>query len=140
MYLARPSNSPPDGSVLTNTGLTDVQDGICSLGYAVNRRSARKLIHEVGLKRVNITFDILLRWFSEGTGDPNRGYHNCLTTQPSLFQIHLAAGPKKYNSDISDYGVGDQEEKTEVVRWSVKMNTKALLDGRIDLVDQYPDV
>ncbi|KAI8945249.1 hypothetical protein F4801DRAFT_568979 [Xylaria longipes] len=118
-----------------------VQEGICSLGYAVNRRSARKLIHEVGLKHVNTAFDIMLRWFCEGTGDPNRGYHNCLTTQPSLFQIHLAAGPKKYNSDISDHGVGEQEEKTEVIRWSVKMNTPALLDGRIeDLVDQYPDV
>ncbi|KAI1747979.1 hypothetical protein F4782DRAFT_519146 [Xylaria castorea] len=117
-----------------------VQDGICSLGYAVNRRSARKLIHEIGLKRVNTAFDIMLRWFCEGTGDPNRGYHNCLTTQPSLFQIHLAAGPKKYNSDISDHGGGEQEEKTEVLRWSVKMNTEALLDGRIDLVDQYPDV
>ncbi|KAI1740075.1 hypothetical protein F4680DRAFT_419612 [Xylaria scruposa] len=117
-----------------------VQDGICSLGYAVNQRSARKLIYEVGLKRVNTAFDIMLRWFCEGSGDPNRGYHNCLTTQPSLFQIHLVAGPKKYNSDISDHGGGEQEERTEVLRWSVKMNTEALLDGRIDLVDQYPDV
>ncbi|KAI0436168.1 hypothetical protein F4803DRAFT_567089 [Xylaria telfairii] len=106
-----------------------VQEGICSLGYAVNRRSAQKLIHEVGLKRVNTAFDIMLRWFCEGTGDPNRGYHNCLTTQPSLFQIHLVAGPKKHNSDIADHGAGDQEEKTEVLRWSVKMNTESLLDG-----------
>ncbi|KAJ2996244.1 hypothetical protein NUW58_g1042 [Xylaria curta] len=118
----------------------DVQDGICSLGYAVTRRSARKLLHEVGLRRVNTAFDIMLRWFCEGAGDPNRGYHNCLTTQPSLFQIHLAAGPKKYNSDISDHGVGDQEEKTEVLRWSVKMNTEALMGGRTDFVDQYPNV
>ncbi|KAI0972727.1 hypothetical protein F4678DRAFT_50007 [Xylaria arbuscula] len=116
------------------------QEGICSLGYAVNRRSARKLIYEVGLKHVNTAFDIMLRWFCEGIGDPNRGYHNCLTTQPSLFQIHLPAGPKKHNSDIADHGEGDQEKKTEVLRWSVKMNTEALVDGRTDFVDQYPDV
>ncbi|KAK5637081.1 hypothetical protein RRF57_012793 [Xylaria bambusicola] len=117
-----------------------VQDGICSLGYAVNRRSARQLLYEVGLKRVNTAFDIMLRWFCEGTGNPNRGYHNCLTTQPSLFQIHLPAGPKKYNSDISDHGDGDQEKKTEVIRWSVKMNAEVLVNGRTDFVDQYPDV
>ncbi|KAI0200218.1 hypothetical protein F4808DRAFT_430068 [Astrocystis sublimbata] len=117
-----------------------VQDGICSLGYAVTQRSARKLLHELGLKRVNTAFDIMLRWFCEGTGDPNRGYHNCLTTQPSLFQIHLTAGPKKYNSDISDHGEGEEEAKTEVIRMSVKMNAEALLDGKDELVDQYPDV
>ncbi|KAI1277497.1 hypothetical protein F5Y07DRAFT_363145 [Xylaria sp. FL0933] len=116
------------------------QEGICSLAYAINQRSARKLLYEVGLKRVNTAFDIMLRWFCEGAGNPNRGYHNCLTTQPSLFQIHLPAGPKKSNSDIADHGQGDQEKKTEIIRWSVRMNTEALLDGRTDFVDQYPDV
>ncbi|KAI0104273.1 hypothetical protein GGR51DRAFT_522185 [Nemania sp. FL0031] len=117
-----------------------VQDGTCSLAYAINQRSARKLLYEAGLKDVNAAFDLLLRWFCEGTGEPNRGYHNCLTTTPSLFSIHLPAGPKKYNSDISDHGEGDQEERTELLRWSVRMNAKALLDGRTDFVDQYPDV
>ncbi|KAI8628537.1 hypothetical protein F5Y19DRAFT_465192 [Xylariaceae sp. FL1651] len=117
-----------------------VQDGICSLAYVVNQKSARKLLYEVGLKDVNAAFDIMLRWFCEGTGEPNRGYHNCLTTQPSLFQIHLAAGPKRYSSDISDHGQGNQEKKTEVLRLSVKMNAEALMDGRTDLVDQYPDI
>lgn len=118
----------------------DVQDGICSLGYAITQKAARKLLYEVGLKDVNAAFDIMLRWFCEGTGNPNRGYHNCLTVQPSIFQIHLPGGPKKYSSDISDHGEGDEEKKTEILRLSVKMNAEALLDGRTDLVDQYPDV
>ncbi|KAI0516784.1 hypothetical protein F5B22DRAFT_606489 [Xylaria bambusicola] len=116
------------------------QDGICSLGYAINRRSARQLLYEAGLKRVTAAFDIMLRWFCEGTGTPNRGYHNCLTTQPSLFQIHLPEGPKKHNSDISDHGEGHQEKKTEVIRWSVKMNAEVLINEGTDFVDQYPDV
>ncbi|KAJ8131583.1 hypothetical protein O1611_g2048 [Lasiodiplodia mahajangana] len=107
----------PDHSRVTH----HVQDGTCSLAYAINQRSARKLLYEAGLKDVNAAFDIVLRWFCEGTGEPNRGYHNCLTTTPSLFSIHLPAGPKKHNSDISDHGEGDQEERTELLRWSADL-------------------
>ncbi|KAI3320982.1 glycosyltransferase family 25 protein [Xylariaceae sp. AK1471] len=98
-----------------------VLDGICSLAYAVNQKSARRLLYEVGLKYFNAAFDIMLRWFCEGTDPPH-------------------PWPKKHSSDISDHGPGDQEKKTEVIRMSVKMNAEALLDGRTDLVDQYPDV
>ncbi|KAI1112467.1 hypothetical protein F5Y14DRAFT_269421 [Nemania sp. NC0429] len=115
------------------------QDGVCSLAYAVTQKSARKLLYELGLKDVNSPFDIMLQWFCEGKGEPNRGYHNCLTTMPSIFHIHLAAGPKRSASDISDHGEGDQEDSTSVIRTSVKMNAAALLAGQTELVDAYPD-
>lgn len=118
-----------------------VQDGICSLAFAVTQKGARQMLHELGLKAMNAAFDIQLRWFCEGTGRPNRGYHNCLTVQPSLFGIHLPAGPKKSNSDIADHGDGFQDEMTKVLRYSVRMNAEALMEGRTDeLVDQWPDV
>ncbi|KAI1261444.1 hypothetical protein F5Y18DRAFT_440544 [Xylariaceae sp. FL1019] len=116
-----------------------VQEGRCSLAYAVTQNSARKLLYEIGLKDPTDPFDIMLSWFCEGTGRPNRGYHNCLTATPSPFQIHLTAGPKSYASDIADHGEGDQGEGTTMVRMSVKMNAAALLDGRTDLPDAYPD-
>ncbi|KAI1374626.1 glycosyltransferase family 25 protein [Hypoxylon crocopeplum] len=117
-----------------------VQDGVCSLAYGVTQKGARQLLHELGLKAMDAAFDIQLRWFCEGTGRPSRGYHNCLTVQPSLFQIHLPAGPKKSNSDISDHGDGFQDEMTRVLRYSVRMNAEALMEGRTDdLVDQWPD-
>ncbi|KAI0014950.1 hypothetical protein F4780DRAFT_766207 [Xylariomycetidae sp. FL0641] len=116
-----------------------VQMGICSLGYGVTRNSARKLLLELGLKPVNHAFDLLLRDFCEGRGDPNRGYHTCLTSQPSLFSPHLSTGPAKANSDISDHGDGWQTARTEQIRWSVMMNAAALLEGKKP-VDQYPDM
>lgn len=121
------------------------QDGVCSLAYAVTRRGARKLLHELGLKAMAAAFDIELRWFCEGGGNPARGgssnhRHSCLTTQPSLFGIHLPAGPKKSNSDISDHGEGSQDAATRGIRYSVRMNADALVEGRPDeLVDQWPD-
>ncbi|RYP74246.1 hypothetical protein DL769_004067 [Monosporascus sp. CRB-8-3] len=117
-----------------------VQDGICSLAYAVTQKGARQLLYELGLKDANAAFDVQLRWFCEGTGRPTRGRHHCLTMQPPLFGIHLSAGAKSANSDISDHGEGYQEEATKVVRWSVRMNAEALIEDRTDFVDQWPDV
>ncbi|KAI0144529.1 hypothetical protein GGR57DRAFT_481772 [Xylariaceae sp. FL1272] len=116
-----------------------VQEGRCSLAYAITQKSARKLLYEVGMKDSTDPFDIMLSWFCEGTGRPNRGYHNCLTATPSPFQIHLTAGPKSYASDIADHGEGNQGDGTTMVRTSVKMNAAALMDGRTDLPDAYPD-
>jgi hypothetical protein len=52
-----------------------VQDGICSLGYAVSRKGARQMLFALGMKNLNAAFDILLRRYCEGTED--RGNHNC---------------------------------------------------------------
>ncbi|OTA60325.1 glycosyltransferase family 25 protein [Hypoxylon sp. EC38] len=117
-----------------------VQDGCCSLAYAVTQMGARRILREVGLKDMNEPFDLQLKSFCEGSGKPVRGPHNCLTVQPGLFHIHFSAGPKDVNSDISDHGEGFQHESTSMVRHSVRLNADALLDGRMDdLVDQLPD-
>jgi hypothetical protein len=43
-------------------------------------------------------------------------------------------------SDISDHG-GEWRERamTDMVRWSVRLNAEALMEGRGEFVDQYPD-
>jgi hypothetical protein len=83
-------------------------------------------------------FDLELRHFCEGSdGKP---YHNCLTVQPGLFQHHRPAGNKTFESDISSHGTEYRDKPvTEMIRWSLRMNVEALLDGRTDLVDQFPD-
>ncbi|KAI5863208.1 glycosyltransferase family 25 protein [Durotheca rogersii] len=116
------------------------RDGVCSLAYAVSRRGARRLLHALGLRDLRAAFDIELRWFCDAAG--GRAYHPCLAVQPALFHIHLRAGPKASNSDISDHGAGHQHAVTRLVRYSVRMNAEALADGRADLadlVDQWPD-
>lgn len=117
-----------------------VQEGICSMAYAVSQAGARKLLYGVGLHHsVNTAYDILLRQFCEGV-DGQR-YHNCLTVRPSLFQHHRAVGPMSAESDISPHGSGFRDKAmTPVIRWSQRMNVEALLDGRTDFVDQWPDV
>ncbi|KAF6821446.1 glycosyltransferase family 25 protein [Colletotrichum plurivorum] len=114
------------------------QEGVCTLGYAVSQQGARRLLHEVALKDVGDAVDILLRFFCEGA--KGRKPHNCLTTQPALFHHHRAAGPMSSMSDIGNHGDGFRETAmTDMVRWSVRLNADALLEGRTDFVDQYPD-
>ncbi|KAF6805488.1 hypothetical protein CSOJ01_09487 [Colletotrichum sojae] len=90
------------------------QEGVCTLGYAVSQQGARRLLHEVALKDV---------------GDA-----------PALFHHHRAAGPMSSMSDIGNHGDGFRETAmTDMVRWSVRLNADALLEGRTDFFDQYPD-
>lgn len=118
--------------------VSHVQDGICSLGYAITQAGARKLLHSIGLLEVNAAYDILLRQYCEGSN--GRAYHNCLTVVPSLFHHHRPAGSVEAESDISDHGKGYKKTAhTDVVRWSTRMNWNVLLEGRTDFVDQWPD-
>ena len=115
-----------------------VQEGVCTLGYAVTQKAARQILHEIALRDVTDAFDIALRFFCEGA----RGhkYHNCLTLQPALFHHHRPAGPNRAMSDIGDHGDDFRDTAgTDMVRWSVRMNADALLEGRTDFWDGYPD-
>jgi hypothetical protein len=116
-----------------------VQDGVCSLAYAVSQRGARAILYEIGLKDFNAAFDLLLHWSC--SGENGRGYHKCLTVQPPLIQHHRPAGPKSKDSDISGHGEGmNDKARTEEIRWSVRMNAEVLLQGGTGFVDQYPDM
>ena len=116
-----------------------VQEGVCSLGYAVSQAGARKLLYEVGMKDVGAAFDLLLRYYCEGEKGRAAG-RQCLTTQPGLFQHHRTAGPDSAMSDIGDHGDGWRDTPmTDMVRWSVRLNADTLLVGGREMVDQYPD-
>ncbi|KAK2035018.1 hypothetical protein LX32DRAFT_716126 [Colletotrichum zoysiae] len=114
-----------------------VQEGVCTLGYAVSQQGARKLLQEVALKDVSDAVDILLRFFCEGA--KGRKPHNCLTSQPAFFHHHRPAGPMSSMSNIGNHDGFRETSMTDMVRWSVRMNADALLEGRTDFVDQYPD-
>ena len=117
------------------------QEGVCTLGYALSQHGARKLLHEVALKEVRDAYDILLRFFCEGVRGRAAG-RQCLATQPSLFHHHRPAGLLSAMSDIGTHGKNGEVRETamtDMVRWSVRLNAEALLEGRTDFVDQFPD-
>jgi hypothetical protein len=105
-----------------------VQDGVCSLAYAVSQKGARSMLYEIEMKNFNAALDLLLHWAC--SGENGREYHRCLTVQPPLIQHHRPAGPKSAQSDISGHGEGiNDKPHTQEIRWSVRMNAGVLLAG-----------
>lgn len=121
-----------------HTRAVHVQEGVCSLGYAVSRAGARKILRHVALREASDAFDILLRFFCEGA--KGRPRHNCLTLQPGLFHHHRPVGPVKDASDIGDHGDSFRTQAaTDMVRFSTRLNADVLLEGGTAFIDQYPD-
>lgn len=114
------------------------QEGVCSLGYAVSRAGARKMLWHIALREASDAFDLLLRFFCDGA--KGRPHHKCLTLQPGLFHHHRAVGPNKDASDIGDHGDGFRTQAmTDMVRLSTRLNADVLLSGGTAYVDQFPD-
>ncbi|KAI9676066.1 MAG: hypothetical protein M1817_000809 [Caeruleum heppii] len=111
---------------------------LCTLGYAVSQKGARRLLHELGLKKLNGPFDVALSQSCEGS--VGHGYHNCLTAQPQYFHHHRPAGRSDAISDITSHGDEVIEKaSTENIRWSARLNVERLLAGETTFDDQYPD-
>ncbi|KXJ85394.1 hypothetical protein Micbo1qcDRAFT_154268 [Microdochium bolleyi] len=103
------------------------REGKCSLAYAVSQRGARELLHMLESERIDLVggFDQLLRVFC----DRNRGRqpHICLSVSPALFQTHRPVDRFR------------NQAVTDMVRWSVRLNAEALLNGASHMDDQYPN-
>ena len=127
------SKYPPHTRVVYHS-----QEAICSLTYAVTQASARKVLYELGVVKFSDPFDTMLRDICEGTA--GRQKQTCLTVLPPLFNHHRPAGPKKFESDISEHGEEVREKAfTEMIRWSTRMNLANILNGATVLDDQFPD-
>ncbi|TQV96790.1 LPS glycosyltransferase [Cordyceps javanica] len=115
-----------------------VEDGVCSLGYAVSQKGARGLLRELALRELTHPLDIALRHYCKGM--QGRRKHKCLAAQPPLFSHHRNVGSMSSGSNIGDHGEGYRKEaKTDMVRWSVALNADKIMDGNQDYSDGFPD-
>ncbi|GIZ40252.1 hypothetical protein CKM354_000360000 [Cercospora kikuchii] len=111
---------------------------VCSLAYGVSQPGARRLLYELGIKKMNAAMDIMLRQACDGSA--GRARHNCLTVTPQLFQHHRPIGSKASFSEIEDHGEGVNDfAYTRNVRWSTKLNFDQLLRGETDYLDLWQD-
>lgn len=115
-----------------------VQEGVCTLAYAVSQAGARKILRHIALREASDKFDFLLRWFCEG--EKGRPRHNCLAAQPGYFQHHRPVGLNKDASDIDQHGSGFRAKaETDMIRWSVRLNADVLMAGGTEYIDQFPE-
>ncbi|KAL8414586.1 hypothetical protein RB594_005713 [Gaeumannomyces avenae] len=130
----------------------------CSLGYAVSRAGARRLLWRLGVDSLTAGFDLMLRDLCDGRyhGDGEGGVEGggreagqwrgggrpvCVTVQPPLFS-HFSSGRGDAGSDIQGVGGGYMKRSgSQYIRLSVKQNLGRLVEGASveELVDQWPD-
>ncbi|TLD20685.1 hypothetical protein PspLS_08631 [Pyricularia sp. CBS 133598] len=146
---AHPFASEPDALATLHPPHTRVvhaaAGNVCSNGYAVSRRGARRLLHALGIESFTTGFDLMLRdWCGhDDSGGVKRaagGGRVCLTVQPPLFSHFAAEG----GSNIQGLGGGYASRKkgSAYVRLSVRWNLGGLSEGKgvEELVDQWPSV
>lgn len=122
---------------------------LCTVGYAVSQRGARRLLNQFGIKGWNGIFDSELgRWCAGEDPNMGPGYQKsdkkgkdrvCVTSQPPIFAHHH---PLQGESDIGGLGGGyARSYETKYLRYSVRMNLQRLVEGQGErqLVDQWPD-
>ena len=109
---------------------------VCSFGYAVSNKGARKLLYALSVKELRGIFDNALSWWcTDHSQDAN-----CIVAQPTYFFHHRPAGKANKASDIQDYGDSTHEKgHTQNIRWSTKINLEKLILGHKDYEDSYPD-
>jgi GR25 family glycosyltransferase involved in LPS biosynthesis len=126
---------------------------LCTVGYAVSQRGARRLLHQFGIKGWNGIFDSEMgRWCAGEDPDMGKNYPRpapgdklkkkervCVTSQPPIFAHHH---PMQGESDIGGLGGGyARKYETKYLRYSVRMNLENLVQGKKEkeLDDQWPD-
>jgi len=119
--------------------VAEQQQGTCSLAYAVSRRGAQKILFALGLRRLDMAFDMMLReWCQQDDGNARP---KCLGVHPQLFDHHRRTGPNEIDSDIlAPNGQYRNHAYTPNIRWSVRMNMRKLLSNDDQYDDQWPDI
>ncbi|KAH7053428.1 hypothetical protein B0J12DRAFT_571706 [Macrophomina phaseolina] len=110
----------------------------CTFGYGISRPGARRLLYELGIRKMTGTNDMMFRSVCDGVD--GRPLFTCLTVQPQLFNHHRPAGDTAALSDINDLsGQRNEQGYTKNIRWSTKLNFEKLLSAQTDYIDLFPD-
>ncbi|KAK8253120.1 hypothetical protein HDK77DRAFT_170714 [Phyllosticta capitalensis] len=110
----------------------------CTLGYGISLPGARRLLYELGVRKMTGTTDMMFRSLCDGVDE--RKIRTCLTVQPQLFQHHRPVGAKSSFSDISDHGDDYNDQAfSRNIRWSTRLNLAKLVDGETDYIDLFKD-
>lgn len=112
----------------------------CTLGYALSQAGARNLLYQVGISKIDGTFDMMMR--SACDGSSGRESMICLSPQPALFNHFRPVGDR---SSWSNIGEGAGEGYNEVasstnIRWATRVNLPRLVKGEREYIDSYKDV
>jgi hypothetical protein len=115
------------------------ESGLCTIGYAVTRRGAQKILAALAIDHLEQPFDNALSTLCGGWGDRQR--IECYAPFPQLFSTHRRAGSSSRDSQIVTNG--DQswhDEQSFAIVYSAKRNIHRLVAGEETVYSQYGDM
>lgn len=110
----------------------------CTLAYGLSQAGARRLLYEVGVRKMTGAMDIAYRELCDGAD--GRNPMTCLSPQPALFNHHRPAGPRYAWSNIGEESTDqtwNEIPKSENIRWGARVNLEKLVNGQTDYLDPY---
>lgn len=124
---------PDHSRVVFRTG-----GNVCTLGYALSNAGARKMVYELGIRKMDGEVDAELDALCRGRND--RPMSTCLTVGPQYFQHHRPAGLWAAMSEISDLPAQYNEFAfTTNIRYSTRVNLRKLINGETNFTDMFKD-
>ncbi|KAK5107372.1 hypothetical protein LTR62_001352 [Meristemomyces frigidus] len=120
--------------------VTRAKFNVCSLAYAISLPGARRMLYELGMKRIDRAADLALQSVCDGQED--RRMATCLTVHPNIIGGHHPISRKSAMSDIGNPADGDEWTTvawTKNVRWSTRGNFEKLIYGETDYIDLFMD-
>lgn len=112
------------------------EGGVCTAGYAISQRGARKVLYWMSMQPFNSQYD----WGLAGLCKNRQYDFNCVGVFPQLVGV---SRPTANTSKWSDIGYGDEETRgveeanSQHLVYSTRLNMKNLLDGRTVFGSQY---
>lgn len=111
--------------------------GMCTYGYAVSQRGARKLLAALSIQSQNNPVDVSMSALCrERLVKP----FQCYAPYPPLFASHRPAGPSSRDSEIREKGDKWHNAFSFDIVYSTAMNIMGLVEGREYIDAQWPDV
>jgi hypothetical protein len=109
---------------------------VCTFGYAVTQKMARRLLWHLGVRTMNAPIDLEYAQICEGRWTPTSP--RCYTVEPPYFTMHRPAGSMALLSDIQGWSGFQEVDFTPNLRYSVMANIDNWVEG-MPLVDIAPD-
>ncbi|KAJ5217945.1 uncharacterized protein N7498_000044 [Penicillium cinerascens] len=115
------------------------ESGLCTIGYAITRRGAQKILAALSIDHLGQPFDNALSTLCGGVGDRQR--IECYAPFPQLFNTHRRAGSSSRDSQIVTNGDESwHDEQSFALVYSTKRNIHRLVAGEETVYSQYSDM
>ncbi len=114
------------------------EGGVCTAGYAISQRGARKALYHMSMK----PYDSPVDWGLANLCKNNESGFTCVSVFPQIIGVSRATGHPRKSTDIGYKADSDpiEEASSHHMVYSTRLNMANLLDGKTVFDSPYPEM